>query len=218
MFIEVRDSRTGCLLPVRHGPGALPDGQSCWDAVAVAAAVSWFYRACSGIMWAFKNTAQACSGGIWVLEDTAQDCSGATWALDNTAQACSGATWPLESTAHCTGLLARRHCAGLLRNLFARSFERAFSASRGLCITSLCSLRSENGHCQVHTSIYIIYIYIYIYHITLSCGLQAAAEDRLSFRGSDSSGKEFALDLELAHDVDSKAGRWEHVQRPKLRQ
>ena len=37
--MEVRDSRTGYLLPARDGPGALPDGQSCWDA-AVAAAVS----------------------------------------------------------------------------------------------------------------------------------------------------------------------------------
>ena len=32
--------RTGYLLPARDGPGALPDGQSCWDAVAVAVAVS----------------------------------------------------------------------------------------------------------------------------------------------------------------------------------
>ena len=40
-YIEVRDSRTGYLLPARDGPGALPDGQSCWDAaVAVAAAVA----------------------------------------------------------------------------------------------------------------------------------------------------------------------------------
>ena len=37
MIVEVRDSRTGYLLPARDGPGALPDGQSCWD----AAAVSW---------------------------------------------------------------------------------------------------------------------------------------------------------------------------------
>ena len=33
----MRDSRTGYLLPAHDGPGALPDGQSCWD----AAAVSW---------------------------------------------------------------------------------------------------------------------------------------------------------------------------------
>ena len=40
-FVEVRDSRTGYLLPARDGPGALPDGQSCWDAaVVVAVAVS----------------------------------------------------------------------------------------------------------------------------------------------------------------------------------
>ena len=38
VVIEVRDSRTGYLLPARDGTGALPDGQSCWDA---AAAVSW---------------------------------------------------------------------------------------------------------------------------------------------------------------------------------
>ena len=33
----MRDSRTGYLLPARDGRGALPDGQSCWDAAAVAA-------------------------------------------------------------------------------------------------------------------------------------------------------------------------------------
>ena len=33
----MRDSRTGYLIPARDGPGALPDGQSCWDAaVAVS--------------------------------------------------------------------------------------------------------------------------------------------------------------------------------------
>ena len=37
--VEVRDSRTGYLLPARDGPGALPDVESCWDA-AVAAAVA----------------------------------------------------------------------------------------------------------------------------------------------------------------------------------
>ena len=37
----MRDSRTGYLLPARDGPGALPDVESCWDAVvAVAVAVS----------------------------------------------------------------------------------------------------------------------------------------------------------------------------------
>ena len=36
-FIEVRDSRTGYLLPARDGRGALPDGQSCWDAAVTAA-------------------------------------------------------------------------------------------------------------------------------------------------------------------------------------
>ena len=39
-LIEVRDSRTGYLLPARDGPGALPDMDSSWDvaaAVAVAA-------------------------------------------------------------------------------------------------------------------------------------------------------------------------------------
>ena len=39
-MIEVRDSRTGYLLPARDGPGALPDGQSCWDAAVAVAAVS----------------------------------------------------------------------------------------------------------------------------------------------------------------------------------
>ena len=40
MRIEVRDSRTGYLVPVRDAPGALPDGQSCWDAVVAVVAVS----------------------------------------------------------------------------------------------------------------------------------------------------------------------------------
>ena len=39
--IEVRDSRTGYLLPARDGPGALPDVESSWDA---AAAVTWKLR------------------------------------------------------------------------------------------------------------------------------------------------------------------------------
>ena len=38
--IEVRDSRTGYLIPARDGAGALPDMDSSWDAVAAAAAVS----------------------------------------------------------------------------------------------------------------------------------------------------------------------------------
>ena len=41
-LIEVRDSRTGYLVPVGDGPGLLPDWESCWDAtLAVAAAVTW---------------------------------------------------------------------------------------------------------------------------------------------------------------------------------
>ena len=36
-FIEARDIQTGYLVPVRDGPGDLPDGQSCWDVVVVAA-------------------------------------------------------------------------------------------------------------------------------------------------------------------------------------
>ena len=42
-MVEVRNSRTGYLLPARDGPGALPDGQSCWDAAA-AVAVTWKLR------------------------------------------------------------------------------------------------------------------------------------------------------------------------------
>ena len=38
--VEVRDSRTGYLVPVRDGPGLLPDWESYWDAVAVAT-VTW---------------------------------------------------------------------------------------------------------------------------------------------------------------------------------
>ena len=40
IVIEVRDSRTGYLLPARDGPGALPDGQSSWDAAVALVAVS----------------------------------------------------------------------------------------------------------------------------------------------------------------------------------
>ena len=40
MFIEVRDSRTGYLVPGRDGPGALPNGESSWETVAAAAAVA----------------------------------------------------------------------------------------------------------------------------------------------------------------------------------
>ena len=36
----MRDSRTGYLVPVRDGPGALPDGQSCWDAAVVGVVVA----------------------------------------------------------------------------------------------------------------------------------------------------------------------------------
>ena len=43
-FVQVRDSRTGYLIPARDGPGALPDGQSCWDAAVVAVAVTWKLR------------------------------------------------------------------------------------------------------------------------------------------------------------------------------
>ena len=40
-LIEVRDTWTGYLVPGRDGPGALPNGQSSWDAAVVfAAAVS----------------------------------------------------------------------------------------------------------------------------------------------------------------------------------
>ena len=39
VFVEVRDSRTGYLIPARDGEGALPYLESSWD-VAVAAAVS----------------------------------------------------------------------------------------------------------------------------------------------------------------------------------
>ena len=38
--LEVRDSQTGYLLPVRDAQGTLPDVESCWDAVAVAVAVA----------------------------------------------------------------------------------------------------------------------------------------------------------------------------------
>ena len=43
--VEVRDSaRTGYLVPGRDGPGALPNGQSCWDVTAAVVAVTWKLR------------------------------------------------------------------------------------------------------------------------------------------------------------------------------
>ena len=39
-MVEVRDSRMGYLIPARDGPGALPDVESSWDAVAAAAAAA----------------------------------------------------------------------------------------------------------------------------------------------------------------------------------
>ena len=43
LHVEVRDSRAGFLVPGRDGPRALPNGESCWDAVA-AATVTWKFR------------------------------------------------------------------------------------------------------------------------------------------------------------------------------
>ena len=35
IYVEVRDGpRTGYVVPGRDGPGVLPNGESCWDAVA----------------------------------------------------------------------------------------------------------------------------------------------------------------------------------------
>ena len=50
-LIEVVDSRTGYLGPVRDGPGASPDLESCWDAAAViifpgACSQNGFFRKC----------------------------------------------------------------------------------------------------------------------------------------------------------------------------
>ena len=39
-IVEVRDSRTGYLIPARDGTGALPDMDSSWDVAAAAVAVS----------------------------------------------------------------------------------------------------------------------------------------------------------------------------------
>ena len=50
VLVEVRDSWTGYLVPVRDGPGALSDVESSWDvaAAAVAAAVA--------VIWNFRST------------------------------------------------------------------------------------------------------------------------------------------------------------------
>ena len=56
LVIEVRDSRTGYLVPGRDGPGLLPDWESCWDAVA-AAAVTWKFRLTfwlGNYIWSFQ--------------------------------------------------------------------------------------------------------------------------------------------------------------------
>ena len=49
-LVEVRDSRTGYLVPERDGLGAWPDWESCWHA-AVATAV-----AAVGVTWKFALT------------------------------------------------------------------------------------------------------------------------------------------------------------------
>ena len=54
-LFEVRDSWTGYLVPVRDGPGLLPDWESCWDA---AVAVTWKFRSTfwpQGYIWSFQN-------------------------------------------------------------------------------------------------------------------------------------------------------------------
>ena len=66
----MRDSWTGYLLPVRDGPGALPDGQSCWDAAAVVAVscqnvtlISFSFRAWMGLIW--EISARAARQNAW---------------------------------------------------------------------------------------------------------------------------------------------------------
>ena len=58
LLIEVRDSHTGYLVPVRDGPGLLPDWESCWDAaVAAAAAVTWKLKLAfwpGNYIWSFQ--------------------------------------------------------------------------------------------------------------------------------------------------------------------
>ena len=62
-FVEVRDSRTGYLVPGRDGPGALPNGESCWDAAAAVVAVIFpgtgsqnvFFRKCCTKKGAWKH-------------------------------------------------------------------------------------------------------------------------------------------------------------------
>ena len=51
VYIDVRDSRTGYLVPVRDGPGASPDLESCWDVAAViivpgTCSQNGFFRKC----------------------------------------------------------------------------------------------------------------------------------------------------------------------------
>ena len=48
VYIEVRDSRTGYLIPARDGTGALPDMDSSWD-VAAAAAVAAVAVSCQNV-------------------------------------------------------------------------------------------------------------------------------------------------------------------------
>ena len=46
--VEVRDSRTGYLIPARDGPRALPDMDSSWDVAAVVAAAAVSRNLCFG--------------------------------------------------------------------------------------------------------------------------------------------------------------------------
>ena len=54
----MRDSQTGYLVPVQDAPGALPDLESCWDAAAVVAAVTWKFKSTfwlGNYIWSFPG-------------------------------------------------------------------------------------------------------------------------------------------------------------------
>ena len=112
--------------------------------------------------------AQEPLGRSKTLHRCAQPPLGRSKTLDRCAQESLGRSktphWPAqEPLGRKPHLGARKHCTSEhLKELF----KKTVSASQGLCNTSLCSLCSENGYSQVHSS---IYIYIYMYNIIYTC-------------------------------------------------
>ena len=66
LVIEVRDSWTEYLVPAHDGSGLLPDWESCWDAVAAAAAVTAVTRKFRFAFWP-GNYIWSFQIGFWLI-------------------------------------------------------------------------------------------------------------------------------------------------------